>query len=1427
MSVRKIPPLSPMRSSAKEAKSDVPPLPKGAEIPSPEVSINRLDVSIDAGWTSAFHYHKSFRLKSEALGLCSRRKHYHMVATQALNQDPPNYSIGLASLKKAHSICVDLFGPMHFNCLKDAITIATIYTELEDAKEAAKMLNVCFNIQGSRLAHPHAIVGIKLCIRMGNLYLSNGYIAEAQKCFIQSAHIADTRFGKWDPKTADTYHDISGCFVKLGDPEMALNFEGKSLLINTAHYGIYHDMTCQTQVNVAVLYRLLKQYERCLEEFYSARKAYEVMYGRHSLEVATVSLCIGFTHHTMNHVLLAEKLYKDSFKIRLDILGEDHEQTNEARELLDEVCSRIGSYAGIKNSSQTDAGMPGSTGRGTTRSGGPPGETRYNANDLMKAIGEVGDRTYVPLPLRRRILEMCEKNSYLTAVDVKSLAMEGNMLETAVCNYISSELQRSEQDTIGNLLHSIGGESALAGGGYGISAGSGGGQGASGQANCEVTIYYPTIMNAINTINKGAAESGVPQPVSPEMTSKVEGIVGHYGGSITMSQLEKELSSSHLAYHRIGVSKLVQELKAGVPTSIQNMSISGGLGGGYGIGGAGGGELTYSADVLEKHIQGVNYLKDDPVIDSSTANKIMHLTSTHGGQISMNDLVQGLGDLNNSGVSQLVRVAQSAAQTHMAKREMAEAKSARRGTVLATRPNSRSRTASGAPNRGRSGTGAFGGGGSGFPSQIAKDDSGGGNVRKKVVNLSGEELWGLFSMKLLSVGLLNKTLTGVRSKRFANKLLSLSVPVYMLRTKKERHLTQKITKFMFPVGVFSYLANAPERRKTQKAAKPVGLAGFSRNSAKPKKKFNSKFKQVNFGANDKVKNTEGTLWGASGLRRESFANFVSGDLESMFAKNTAAPKRVTKKEKKNKANILPQKENQNISMAVFKISKALSYEDLVENVKFLNAAGIGGDILEILKKLIQPINSFKANVLAWRPEGKSKTYELTPTDMKMMTPAEQLIWHLAPVPQLPLRINCMHFVATYKEIVGPLKQNSEVLAGASQAVLNSARLPKVMEYILILANFLNKGGQHENLSGIKLSGLSRVTMTKSNKGINLLQFLVTKLDTKDPDLLLLKDDFVSIKDATLLSNSTMNTERKQLTAGIKQLKQAIESGNKRNDSVWEDELGAVVEKADMVIERLEDSLAEADKVFKDACKYLAEHPAPTYENFFGMLRDFVDLFTLTSKKCKEKAEKEAAAKKRADLAEKKKEERRKRKELANLAQKETKSLARRSKSAELAADAGSTSEALMASMALRRRNIRESILPEQTSLKRTGSGRNVLRPREPAPIIEEGESSESESDSDSDDSIPPPPSPTIAGDTPNNATGVPPPPQTFPPPLPPPQDFRQSFVHHSALPVTYEDSEEDEESEDEVVPNSNAESAFARERRRSYNADVAAKAGML
>lgn len=74
---------------------------------------------------------------------------------------------------------------------------------------------------------------------------------------------------------------------------------------------------------------------------------------------------------------------------------------------------------------------------------------------------------------------------------------------------------------------------------------------------------------------------------------------------------------------------------------------------------------------------------------------------------------------------------------------------------------------------------------------------------------------------------------------------------------------------------------------------------------------------------------------------------------------------------------------------------------------------------------------------------------------------------------------------------------------ASREVSRSRRLRKLLEIVLALGNYMNRGARG-NASGFKLTSLNRLGDTKSSsaKGTTLLHYLVQVLDKKVRSILI-------------------------------------------------------------------------------------------------------------------------------------------------------------------------------------------------------------------------------------------------------------------------------------------------------------------------------------
>ena len=192
--------------------------------------------------------------------------------------------------------------------------------------------------------------------------------------------------------------------------------------------------------------------------------------------------------------------------------------------------------------------------------------------------------------------------------------------------------------------------------------------------------------------------------------------------------------------------------------------------------------------------------------------------------------------------------------------------------------------------------------------------------------------------------------------------------------------------------------------------------------------------------------------------------------------------------------------------------------------------------------------------------------------------------------------------------------------------------------VLMCANHLNAGQRNANVNGIKLSGLKKLSSTKSRKGHTILHFMIDRLFTKDPGLLDLGEDFPSLKQVCVLSSIVMKNDRTELENGLAKLTKTMEEAAMNGDDLFMEKFTDFKDRADVLTEALCDKFDSAMHSYDDACEYLAEDPKNMkHEDFFKLLKGFLDTFKATKKKADD-TRKRNEAKQKKEAQKKKKEE---------------------------------------------------------------------------------------------------------------------------------------------------------------------------------------------
>ena len=583
-------------------------------------------------------------------------------------------------------------GPYHHALLPITISLAKLYQTIPDSDQIVlSFVQHANKILSSKVPHPKAEVAIRYCRIVARLYkeVDGNYEKQASALMRHSSTIAKSRFGESSIETASCNADCAVYFIGVAQFSTALHFAGRALVIFMAKLGPSHRCSAQAQYQVGLLYRLMENYEKAVEELQYARKMFTTLYGE-SLEVARADVSLGFSFHMSKRYLQAERCYERALSVREDKLGPDHTLTAEARGLLGEVQLVLGRFSGVptkqynvvsESASQShlsnDGGNGGGNGGGSgSRSGSGGGNGRnngrgrqsmyghgargYDSSEIMEALASVGRRTHIPLDISTGLLEASAANK-ITAHQVNHIVQElgdNNDFYTFLANAISNEVNQkpSLHAAVGQKLSDLFGS----GSGYGVAPVK---DGEETNKQREIMFYGTSIRHAIDTLNGESRRAGKPAAVGGTLSNHIQQVIADKNGSSmsmnefvsSVEQIGGGLDSKAIGLikermlQNVPYSGTMKELQAHIAQVVPSF---------LGLGGFGAGELTLgSSEMLLNAIQNINYLQDDsdPLISTQTKQDLLNAMHSNNG-ISLREiqkLSQGSGLAEN--ISKMMR----------------------------------------------------------------------------------------------------------------------------------------------------------------------------------------------------------------------------------------------------------------------------------------------------------------------------------------------------------------------------------------------------------------------------------------------------------------------------------------------------------------------------------------------------------------------------------------------------------------------------------------------------------------------------------------------------------------------------------------------------------------------------------------------------
>lgn len=213
---------------------------------------------------------------------------------------------------------------------------------------------------------------------------------------------------------------------------------------------------------------------------------------------------------------------------------------------------------------------------------------------------------------------------------------------------------------------------------------------------------------------------------------------------------------------------------------------------------------------------------------------------------------------------------------------------------------------------------------------------------------------------------------------------------------------------------------------------------------------------------------------------------------------------------------------------------------------------------------------------------------------------------------------------------------------ASREVARSRRLRRLLELVLALGNYMNRGARG-NATGFRLASLNRLADTKSSaaKGTTLLHYLVQILEKKFKDILKIDEELTHVRDAAKVSLGELEKDVRQLRAGLKEVGREIEYHRAHmTPPNPADRFVPVMREfqatATCRLSELDDQFSDMKTRFDRAVRLFGEDPTAIQpDEFFGIfdsfLTAFTDAFQDNENMRKRQEEEEKRAKQEADL----------------------------------------------------------------------------------------------------------------------------------------------------------------------------------------------------
>ncbi|XP_026982953.1 disheveled-associated activator of morphogenesis 2 [Sagmatias obliquidens] len=235
-------------------------------------------------------------------------------------------------------------------------------------------------------------------------------------------------------------------------------------------------------------------------------------------------------------------------------------------------------------------------------------------------------------------------------------------------------------------------------------------------------------------------------------------------------------------------------------------------------------------------------------------------------------------------------------------------------------------------------------------------------------------------------------------------------------------------------------------------------------------------------------------------------------------------------------------------------------------------------------------------------------------EIERMARADRFLYEMSRIDHYQQRLQALFFKKKFQERLAEAKPKVEAILLASSELIRSKRLAQMLEVVLAIGNFMNKG-QRGSAYGFRVASLNKIADTKSSidRNISLLHYLIMILEKHFPDILNMPSELQHLPEAAKVNLAELEKEVGNLRRGLRAVEVELDYQKRQ---AWDPKDRFVPVMSDFItvssfsFSELEDQLNEARAKFSKALMHFGEQDSKMQpDEFFGIFDTFLQAFS--------------------------------------------------------------------------------------------------------------------------------------------------------------------------------------------------------------------------